>query len=106
MGIGLGLAQRVPIPNVLCQTSPMRKLTATLCLTLAMLVESVSLPFAASVADNGKASGYFTKAEQYTVKIWTRVKYPPLKNRSIRRTTVANRTHPEPNNPPRGLPLL
>ena len=56
----------------------MGKLTATICLTLAVLVGSVGLPFATSVADNGEASGYLTKAEQYTVKIRTRVKYPPM----------------------------
>jgi S1-C subfamily serine protease len=58
----------------------MRRLTATICLTLAVLVGSVGLPFATSVADNGEASGYLIKAEQYTVKVRTRVKYPPLKD--------------------------
>ena len=56
----------------------MGKLTTTLCLTLAVLVGIVGLPFATSVADNGEASGYLTKAEQYTVKIRTRVKYPSM----------------------------
>ena len=58
----------------------MGKLTTTLCLILAVLVGSVGLPFATSVADNGSASSYLTKAEQYTVKIRTRIKYPPMKD--------------------------
>jgi hypothetical protein len=41
----------------------MKKLTATLYLTLAVLVGSVSLPFATSVADNGEASG-LTETEE------------------------------------------
>ena len=31
----------LPIPNILCQTFPMTKLTATLCLTIAVLFGSV-----------------------------------------------------------------
>ena len=58
----------------------MKRLSATICLTIAVFVGSASLPFATSVADNGEASGYLTKAEQYTVKIRTRVKYPPMKD--------------------------
>ena len=58
----------------------MRNLAATFCLALTVLVGSVSLPFATSVADDAKASGYLTKAAQYTGKIRTRVKYPPVKD--------------------------
>ena len=56
----------------------MRNLTVTFCMTLAALVGIVGLQFATSVANNGKASGYLIKAEQYTVKFRTRVKYPPM----------------------------
>jgi hypothetical protein len=33
----------LPIPNILCQTSPMRDLTATLCLTISVLLGSVGV---------------------------------------------------------------
>jgi hypothetical protein len=33
----------LPIPNILCQTSRMRNLTATLCLTVAVLIGSAGV---------------------------------------------------------------
>jgi hypothetical protein len=48
-GMGFGITPHtpfsLPIPNILCQTSRMRNLTATLCLTIAVLLGSVGVSF-------------------------------------------------------------
>ena len=57
LGLGLGVAQRLHIPNISCHTSPMGNLTATFCMTVGALVGIVGLPFATSVANNAKFNG-------------------------------------------------
>ena len=54
--LGLGLVRRphIPhIPHILCQTSPMRKLTATPCMTLAVLLESAAIQLCQTNTNQG-----------------------------------------------------
>ena len=44
----------LPIPNILCQTFHMRKLTATLCLTIAVLLGSAGMSWSADSEDLAK----------------------------------------------------
>ena len=58
----------------------MKNLTATIFLTVLMMVGIVNYPFVSWATEQKGENGYLNKAIQYTVKIRTRVKYPPMKD--------------------------
>jgi TPR repeat protein len=59
----------LPIPNILCQTSPMRNLTATICLTIAVLLGSVGMSWSADFQKGltaYKSGDYATALREWT----------------------------------------
>ena len=50
-----GYPSRLPILRIFCQTSPMRNLTATLCLTVAVLLGSVGMSWGADLQKGNDA---------------------------------------------------
>lgn len=63
---------------MLCYGAGMQNFASTACLTLAALFCSFSLSFA---DESSSKSSYLLEAEGYTVKIRTRVEYPPMKDK-------------------------
>ena len=48
-----GFGAKTPHPHIFCQTSPMRKLTATPCMTLAVLLESAAIQLCQTNTNQG-----------------------------------------------------
>jgi S1-C subfamily serine protease len=58
----------------------MKRLNITICLTLAVFLGIFGFLNPVSGAEPSPGTAYLTKAEGYTVKIRTSVKYPPMKD--------------------------
>jgi hypothetical protein len=65
----MGTPFALPIPDILCQTSTMRDLTATICLTIAVLLGSAGMSWSADL-DQGltayKSGDYATALREWT----------------------------------------